>query len=51
MSAEGQTLSPFSEDVTFSVGAPTSACLWVYEASARDGSPIHVGQVPVLLQP
>jgi len=51
MSAEGQTLSPFSQRVPFSVTGPTTACLWVYEASARDGSPIHVGQVPLLLTP
>ncbi len=51
MSAEGQTLSPFSESVPFSVAGLTPACLWVYEASARDGSPIHVGQVPLLLSP
>ncbi len=51
MAQEGQTLSPFSEDVAFSVSGPTPACIWVYEASARDGSPIHVGQIPVLLQP
>ncbi len=51
MSQEGQTLSPFSEDVAFSVSVPKPACIWVYEASARDGSLIHVGQIPVTLSP
>jgi len=51
MSQEGQTLSPFSVEVAFTTPGPKPACLWVYEASARDGSPIHVGQVPILLLP
>lgn len=51
MSSEGQTLAPFAEEVPFSVTEETPACLWVYEASARDGSSIHVVQIPVLLQP
>jgi hypothetical protein len=51
MSSEGQTLAPFAEDVPFSVTEETPACLWVYEESARDGSPIHVVQIPVLLLP
>ena len=51
MSAEGQTLSPFAESVSYTVASPQPACLWVYESSARDGSPIHVGQVSLLLQP
>ena len=49
MSSEGQTLAPFSEDVAYSVTQETPACLWVYESSARDGSPIHVRQIPLLL--
>jgi len=44
-------LAPFSIDVSFSVAEETPACIWVYEASARDGSPIHVGQIPVTLSP
>ena len=44
-------LDPFTIDVEFSVSQPTPACIWVYEQSARDGSPIHVGQIPVLLLP
>jgi hypothetical protein len=51
MSSEGQTLAPFSEDVPFSVSQETDACLWVYESSARDGSPTNVVQVPIRLQP
>jgi len=44
-------LAPFSIDVTFEVDEPTPACIWVYEQSAMDGSPIHVGQIPVTLSP
>ena len=44
-------LSPFSIDVPFDVDAPTPACIWVYEASARDGSAVNVGQIPVTLAP
>jgi hypothetical protein len=51
MSSEGQTLAPFEVEVPFTVTQETDACLWVYEASARDGQPIHVLQVPVRLQP
>ena len=51
MSSEGQTLAPFQKDVAFSVTQETSACLWVYESSARDGSPIHVRQIPLVLLP
>ena len=49
--AEVGELAPFSIDVTFSVTEETPACIWVYEQSARDGSPIHVGQIPVMLVP
>lgn len=42
-------LSPFSGTLPFSVTANTPACLWVFEASARDGSPTNVVQVPVTL--
>ena len=44
-------LAPFSIDVAFNVDEPTLACIWVYEASVRDGSLIHVGQIPVTLSP
>ncbi|MDO8612303.1 MAG: Gmad2 immunoglobulin-like domain-containing protein [Dehalococcoidia bacterium] len=49
--AEVGELAPFSIDVTFSVTEETPACIWVYEQSARDGSPTHVGQIPVTLSP
>jgi len=51
MAAEGQTLSPFSTDVAFSVTSDTPACLWVFESSARDGSPVNVVQIPLSLRP
>ena len=50
-SAQGQVLSPFSEDVFFSVTGETPACVWVYDLSSKDGSPINVVQVPVTLKP
>ncbi len=43
--------APFSIDIPFDVNEPTPACIWVYEASAMDGSPINVGQIPVTLSP
>jgi hypothetical protein len=50
-SQEGQTLSPFSESVPFAVTTPTPACLWVFDLSSKDGSPIQVVQVPITLVP
>lgn len=44
-------LAPFSHEVAYEVEEPVLACLWVYEQSARDGSPIHVGQLPLRLLP
>jgi hypothetical protein len=44
-------LAPFSIDVPFDVDQPKPACIWVYEASAMDGSSINVGQIPVTLSP
>ncbi len=49
--AEAGELAPFSIDVAFDVDEATPACIWVYEASARDGNPINVGQIPVTLSP
>ncbi len=49
LAAEGGVLSPFSIDITFSVSASTPACLWAYESSAQDGSPINVVQVELTL--
>ena len=51
MTAEGQVLSPFSEDVEFDVDEETPACLWVHQLSARDGLPSQVVQVPLTLLP
>lgn len=50
-SAEGQVLSPFQKEISFSVTAETPACMWVYDVSARDGSPVHVVQIPLQLLP
>jgi len=44
-------LAPFAIDVEFELDEPTPACIWVYEQSVMDGSPIHVGQIPVTLSP
>ena len=44
-------IGPFSHDVAFAVSELTPACLWVYEQSAQDGSPVHVGQSPLVLLP
>jgi hypothetical protein len=44
-------LAPFSVDVPFVVTEQQPGCIWVYEESARDGSIIHVGQIPVTLNP
>ena len=44
-------ISPFFQGIEFTVAEPTPACLWVYERSTRDGNPIHVGQVPLVLLP
>ncbi len=49
--SEGQVLSPFSTNVAFSVTSSISACLWVFEVSAKDGSPINVVQIPLTLKP
>jgi hypothetical protein len=51
MSGTGQTLSPFNESVPFTVTAPTPACLWVFQFSARDGSPSMILQVEIILTP
>ena len=48
---EAGELAPFSTNVPFTVDEPTPACIWVYEESARDGSPTRVGQIPVTLLP
>jgi hypothetical protein len=50
-SQQGQTLSSFSERVPFRTNAPMSACLWVFQLSAKDGSPQTIQQVPITLMP
>jgi hypothetical protein len=50
-SQQGQTLSPFSQAVSFSVRTQTPACLWVYQLSAKDGSAQTIAQVPITLMP
>jgi cytoskeletal protein RodZ len=51
-SQEGQTLSPFSESVPFTVTTQTPACLWVFDISNADGvTPTQVVQVPITLAP
>lgn len=50
-SQQGQTLSSFSESVDFAVRAPTPACVWVFQLSAKDGSPQAIAQVPITLMP
>ena len=49
--AEAGQLAPFSIELAFDADEETPACIWVYEASARDGNPINVGQIPVTLSP
>ncbi len=44
-------LGPFTSDLTFTVTESTPACIWVFEESARDGSPINIGQIPIVLVP
>ena len=43
--------APFGVDVEFATNFPQPGCIWVFEISAADGSPIHVVQIPVLLEP
>ena len=43
--------APFAADVAFQTVLPQPGCVQVFELSAADGSPIHVVQIPVLLQP
>ena len=51
MSAEGQVLSPFSQEVLAAVVDAQPACVWVYEESAQDGNPTNVAQLPIVIQP
>ena len=49
--AGAPVLAPFSATLPFTVTRESPACLWVFEASARDGSPRNVVQVPLTLLP
>lgn len=51
MAQQGQVLSPFSVQLTFSVNAPTPGCLRIYQQSARDGSDTKIVLVPLVLLP
>lgn len=42
---------PYEGRLSFAVAQETAACLWVFEESARDGSPTNVVQVPLILVP
>lgn len=48
---ETEFSAPFAADISFRTVAPQPGCVQVFELSAADGSPIHVVQIPVLLQP
>jgi len=43
--------APFAADIAFRSITDQPGCVEVFELSAADGSPIHVVQIPVLLQP
>jgi hypothetical protein len=51
LAEEGQVLSPFQVELSFTVGREQPTCLWVYQVSAKDGSRIDVVQVPIALAP
>lgn len=51
MAQQGQVLSPFSVQLTFSVSAPTPGCLRIYQQSAKDGSDTKILLVPLVLLP
>ena len=44
-------LDPYESTVTFSVSAPTPACIVVYREIVRDGSLQPLAQIPVTLSP
>lgn len=50
--AEGApALAPYSEAVSFTTATQQQGCIRVFEESARDGSPVNVVQVEVVLAP
>jgi hypothetical protein len=50
-SQQGQVLADFSESMPFTVTVSTPACLWVFQASAKDGRPSTALEVPITLTP
>ena len=48
---EGSVLAPYSRKVTFSVSAPTPACIVVYRENASGGPNKRLVQIPVTLMP
>lgn len=46
----GEFAAPFAVDIAFRITVSQPGCVRVFELSAADGKPIHVVQVPVLLQ-
>jgi hypothetical protein len=47
----GEFSAPFAVDIAFNSMFDQPGCVQVFELSAEDGSPIHVVQIPVVLQP
>ena len=50
-SEAGPTLAPYSAAVPFTTPQTQQGCVRVFEASAKDGSPVNVVQVEVVLAP
>jgi len=46
----GEFAAPFAVDIAFRIAGSQPGCVRVFEVSAADGRPIHVVQIPVLLQ-
>jgi hypothetical protein len=46
----GEFAAPFGVDIAFRISVPKPGCVRVFEVSAAEGKPIHVVQIPVLLQ-
>jgi hypothetical protein len=51
VAAQPGVLSPFSQLVTALTVGEQPACIWVYEESPQDGSPVNVAQLPIVIQP
>ena len=44
------TVADFTATIGYVMASDTPVCLWVYQASARDGRPVDVVQVPLTLR-